>query len=58
MGIQISQLVSKFDICTRMRWAEHVTRMGEVTDEYNTVYLKERDDSEDKGIDGRILIRH
>jgi hypothetical protein len=42
----------------RMKWAEHVTRVGEMRNAYNTLVgnLKRRDHSEDLGVDGRIVL--
>jgi len=39
---------------TRMRWAGHVTRMGAMWNAYKI--LKGRDDSEDLGVDGKIIL--
>jgi len=43
----------------RMRWAGQVTRMGERRGIYRVLVgkLKERDNLEDPGVDGRIIIR-
>jgi hypothetical protein len=37
-----------------MRWAEHVARMGEGRNVYRVLVGKERDQSEDRTIDGRM----
>ena len=45
----------------RMRWARHVARIGERRGEVYTGFwwgnLRERDNLEDPGIDGRIILR-
>jgi hypothetical protein len=42
-----------------MRWVAHVANMGERTDVYGFwwIYLRERDDFEDPGVDGMIIKR-
>jgi len=46
-------------IKSRMRWEVHVARMGERRGNYRVWWgnLWERDDREDPGIDGRIILR-
>jgi hypothetical protein len=43
----------------RIRWAGYVTRMGERRDVYRVLWglLMERDHLEDRGTDGRIILR-
>jgi hypothetical protein len=43
----------------RMRWAEHVARMGECRGVYRVLVenLRERDYLEETGVDGRIILR-
>ena len=43
----------------RIGWAVHVARMGDRICAYNFWYreLKERDHSEDAGVDGKIILR-
>ena len=43
----------------RMKWAEHVERMGERRGVYKVLVgnLRERDHLEDPGVDGRIMLR-
>jgi hypothetical protein len=43
----------------RIRWAEHIARMGESTGVYTVLWgnLKDKDNYEDPGVDGRIILR-
>jgi hypothetical protein len=43
----------------RMRWAGHMAHMGEKESAYGDLVrnLRERDNMEDPGIDGRIILR-
>jgi hypothetical protein len=41
----------------RMRWAGHVARMGEEYTGFWWGNLRERDNLEDSGVDGRIMLR-
>jgi hypothetical protein len=47
-------------ISRRIRWAEHVARMGEKREAYTGLWwgnLRERDSTVDPGVDGRIILR-
>ena len=46
-------------IKSRMRWAGHVARMGKRRGAYRVLVgnLKERDHLEDRGVDGRLILR-